>query len=148
MARSAVLRQGVMKDAVALFAKGYTAKRVAEECHVSPSTASRWMNNPEVTAAIAKAMHTKAMRRVCRAYQLLEEQMEDPNPWVAQAAAKALIDKQSHVAFPEDANDDNLVRIEGLPKLGVPDGTVGREDVDAVDAADEDGEIEIEAEIK
>ena len=145
MSKGAVLRQGVMKDAVALFAKGYTAKRVAEECNVSPSTASRWMNNPEVKEAVAKAMHTKAMRRVCRAYQILEEQLDDPNPWVAQAAAKALIDKQSHIAFPEEGSDDNLVRIEGLPKLGVPDGTIGREDIDA---EDESGEIEIEAEIK
>ena len=146
-AKGSLIKKEAAQAAVALFAMGKSPDEIASELSVSTSTVRRWMKDPEISGEVNELIREKSKYRVARALQVIEEQLRHPNPWVAQSAARIILDRFGGAVLEEGSND-NVIRIEGMPKLGVPDGTIGRETVDdePVDVSDEE-EIEIDATI-
>lgn len=144
-----LIKKEAAKAAVAMFAMGKKPDEIAAELSVSPATVRRWMKDPEISGEVNEMLREKAKYRVARALQVIEEHLDHPNPWVQQSAARMMLERFGGMVLTE-GGDDNVIRIEGMPKLGVPDGTIGRESVD--DEPDnqvkcEDDEIEIDATI-
>lgn len=145
-AKGTILKSDAAHAAMALLAVGKKPEEIAAEVGVTKTTVYKWMKNPELSAEANALIREKSQYRVARAYQVLEKQLDDPNPWVAQAAARLIIERLG--AALQDSESDNVIRIEGMPRLGVPDGTIGKESVDAVEEeAEESGEIEVDATI-
>lgn len=149
-AKGAYIKKEASQAAVAMFAMGKTPDEIAAELSVSSSTVRRWMKDPEISGEVNELIREKSKYRVARALQVIEKQLDHPNPWVAQSAARIMLERFGPVVLTDSNSDDNVIRIEGMPKLGIPDGTIGRESVDD-DAEDQvvvdDDEIVIDATI-
>lgn len=127
-----------------LVASGKGSEEISVAIGVTKRKASEWMRHPEVKAAVGKLLKDKAQMHVAKALNVLFELLDDKNPWVRMTAARTLIEKQGIYALPAAEDADNVIRIEGMPTLGVPDGTVGREDIFSLSDSEE---MDVEATI-
>ena len=149
-AKGSLIKKEATQAAVAMFAMGKTPDEIAAELSVSTSTVRRWMKDPEISGEVNEMIREKSKYRVARALQVIEKQLDHANPWVAQSAARIILERFGPVVLTDGNNDDNVIRIEGMPRLGIPDGTIGRESVDddaEEQSANDDEEILIDATI-
>lgn len=143
-----IIKKNQAREVVALLAIGRNPEEISAELSISKSTVYKWMRNPDISRDVNEVIREKGKYRVARALHVLEKQLDHPNPWVAQAASRIILERFG--AALEQGENDNVIRIEGMPNLGVPDGTIGRESVDAEEEEDIENsdEIEIDATIK
>lgn len=67
----------------------------------------------EIVHEAAFAQHGYAMRKII-------EQIDDENGWLAQNAAREVLNRTTPIIFGKEA-DSITVRIEGMPEIGTPD---------------------------
>lgn len=127
---------GPMRKAAALSANGLSTQQIADELGVNRSTVSRWFNREDMKAMRNAALTEVVAGMIPRAYAVLNAQLNHPNPWVAQGAARELIRLFN---LQQGASDTNVVVTFGsMPKPGAP-GSAGNmkeslPEGDAIDA--------------
>lgn len=67
----------------------------------------------EIVREAAFAQHGYAMRKII-------EQIDDENGWLAQNAAREVLNRTTPIIFGKEA-DTITVKIEGMPEIGTPD---------------------------
>lgn len=112
-----------------MLADGIGPRKVAEELGVVETTVHRWLKMPEVMACYRKCLERYAMGSYAKAARKIDKQIDDPNPWVAQGAAREALTRFGPVVMGSE-DKEIVVRVEGMPQLGVPDG-------DTADGVDE-----------
>ena len=70
-------------------------------------------------------MHERLVQAGAKALDVLVSQLDSSNPYVAQNSARFLMEKYEQ-AKRDGEDKDMVIRIEGMPELGVPDGTIGQ----------------------
>ena len=113
-------------QAAALIGIGRSHKEVAQEIGVAESTIRCWLHENEFRMEVRDEMHEKLVFASAKALDVLISQLDSSNPYVAQNSARFLMEKYQQAK--QDGEDrETVIRIEGMPKLGVPDGTIGHE---------------------
>ena len=56
-----------------------------------------------------------------RALARIDQQIDDSNPWIAQGAAREVLQRYGPAIMGED-DQTVTVKIEGMPEIGTPDG--------------------------
>lgn len=98
------------------------AKKRSAEARVS-----QWCGEPEFQAYYRELVKREAIPRYSRAMSLLDKQLSDGNAWVAQGAARELINQVSTMVMGEE-KQEVVVRVEGAPVMGEPDDDDEAED--------------------
>ena len=62
-----------------------------------------------------------AMPSYGRALARIDKQIDDANPWIAQGAAREVLQRYGPAIMGED-DQTVTVKIEGMPEIGTPDG--------------------------
>ncbi len=106
--------------AAELIAGGEIIKDVAAIVGVSEGTVFRWMRDPECIEAYRKMLSVKGYDRYARAMKVLDKQMDGDNAWVAQGAAREVANRY-HDAVTGEASREVIIKVEGMPDLGMPD---------------------------
>jgi len=91
------------------------AKKRSAEARVS-----QWCGEPEFQAYYRELVKREAIPRYSRAMSVFDRQLEDENPWVAQGAAREIVNQVKPMVLGEGAQEI-VVRVEGAPELGEPD---------------------------
>lgn len=112
-----------------MVASGLGSAEISAEIGVTKKKATEWMRHAEVRAVVTTLLKNNAQTHVAKALKVTFDLLDDPNPWVRMSAARMIIEKQGAFLTAGDADAENVIRIEGLPNLGIPDGTIGAESV-------------------
>lgn len=107
-------------EAASLLASGMKPAEVARQLGVSTSSISAWQKKPEFEAFFLDLLMSAGKHRYAKALQVLENQMDDPNAWIAQGAARDLANRFEKAVTGID-NNKVTVTLAGLPELGTPD---------------------------
>lgn len=115
--------------------KGKSTREIAK-IHFNCRDANGNIDESKVTAAVRKIrhmMHKKgfeecynAMARETlfegygQAQRKINDQINDPNPWLANKAANDTLNRYDKVIL-GSANNEVVVRVEGMPNIGTPD---------------------------
>ncbi len=67
--------------------------KIAKECGVSENTVYNWFHNDEFLAELQKKQRRMFTRIACKAQKKMEELIDSPNPSIAFAAAKEVLNK-------------------------------------------------------
>lgn len=127
-----------------LVASGYSCAEIAEQTGITQRKAAEWMRHAEVRGLVVTLLRGKAQYHVAKALKVTFELLDDPNPWVRMNAARMLIERQGAFLSAGEESEENVIRVEGLPRLGVPDGTIGAE---AVMPFSDEEDLDVEATI-
>ena len=118
MAReSATKRQ---KKAMELIAGGAPLDDVAQEIGVTVSTIRSWLRSSVCQEEYRACFKNTNLVEYARARAVLSRQLGDQNPWVAQNAAREMLNRTEGEAL---GKEDAALRVEvvGMPQLGTPD---------------------------
>ena len=88
---------------------------------------SMWCGEPVFQEYIRRLVRQEAIPRYSKAMSLLDKQLSDGNAWVAQGAARELINQVSTMVLGEE-KQEVVVRVEGAPAMGEPDDDDEAED--------------------
>lgn len=111
-----------MLRAAKLSAMGYSRDLIAKEMGIDGSTVSRWLQREDMRAIRAAELNEVVAAMAPKAYAVLNKQLDDPNPWVAQGAARELI---RLYGIQQGQSDSNVVvSFAAMPKPGAP-GSAG-----------------------
>lgn len=117
--------------AAQLAATGLSNQKLADAVGTSVQTIGRWFKRQDMRDLRAAALNDVVAAMVPRAYAVLQAQLEDKNPWVAQGAARELI-RLYNVA--QGAADQSVVVSFGnMPQPGAPAGASALPDSDLVE---------------
>ena len=105
-----------------LSALGWGRDRIGKELGVDGSAVTRWLQRDDVRALRSAELNNVVAAMAPKAYAVLNKQLDDPNPWVAQGAARELIRLYGIQQGQSDANV--VVTFGSMPKPGAP-GTAG-----------------------
>lgn len=125
---------GPMQRAAKLAAEGYSTQQIADELGVNRSTVARWFHRDDMKNIRSAALSEVVGMMVPRAYAVLQAQLDHPNPWVAQGAARELIRLHTQMQGAEDANV--VVMFGNMKQPGAP-GSAGE-----LESAPQNEEIE------
>lgn len=121
-----------MTYAAQLAATGRSNQEIAAEVGVNVSTIGRWFKRQDMRELRAAALNDVVAAMVPRAYAVLQTQLDDKNPWVAQGAARELI-RLYNVA--QGAADQSVVVSFGnMPQPGAPAGAAALPDSDEIES--------------
>lgn len=95
-----------------------------------------WNQEPKVQEQMAKLMNAMVYPAVMKAQNKLVTQIDDNNPWVAQGAAREVMNRFGSKVFGEEEKTLSI-KIEGMPALGSPD------DLEVLEAAPPSMEAEL-----
>lgn len=109
-----------MADAAGLLAAGMKTKEIAKELDLKESTILTWMKREDFESYFRALLNSSGRMRYARALKVLEKQLDDKNPWVAQGAARDLATRFEKAVTGID-NNKITVTLEGIPELGTPD---------------------------
>lgn len=79
-----------------------------------------WAERPEFVDAYRKLQQSQMMPRYSKAMMVFDKQLDDANPWVAQGAAREILNRCGPAIMGE-SESEVVVRIENAPALGTPD---------------------------
>lgn len=117
--------------AARLAATGLSNAKLAEQLGVNVATVGRWFKRQDMRELRAAALNDVVAAMVPRAYAVLQAQLDDKNPWVAQGAARELI-RLYNVA--QGAADQSVVVSFGsMPAPGAPAGAAALDAADSID---------------
>ena len=124
-----------MLAAAELAAEGKSNGEIAELLKVNKSTVGRWLVREDMRAIRAAKLQELVAAMAPRAYAVLHAQLDDPNPWVAQGAARELIRLYN---LQQGVSDSNVVvTFGGMPQPGAP-GSAGALEEDGAEAIEAD----------
>ena len=119
---------GQMQRAVRMAAEGSSTQQIADELGVHRSTVSRWFQREDMRTLRDSALLEVVRAMVPRAYAVLNEQLSNSNPWVAQNAARELIRLYN---ASQGSADANVAVVWSIPKPGAPGSAGGLPDGNA-----------------
>lgn len=79
----------------------------------------KWTQHPGWVECYRAIVNEQVFPAYGRAVNKIAEQINNENPWVAQGAAREVLNRFS-AAVMGDENKEVVVRIEGMPELGAP----------------------------
>ncbi len=127
-----------MEMAAHLAASGASKDKIAKELNVDPATVTRWFKRDDMIALRAAELTRFVGTIIPKAYAVLQAQLNNSNPWVAQGAARELI--RLYNLQQGQADNSVVVTFGNMPKPGAPGSAGG---VALPDSSD-DGPIEAE----
>lgn len=126
----APLPQEKREEIIALWMEGLTERTIASRANVARSTVHGIIKSKDGLAAQKKMGDDMLRRAYVKAARVLEEQLEDKNPWVRQNAARSIV---SIVQQQEAAKDNVLtVRFTAMQAPALPSDTPVPADGDVV----------------
>lgn len=87
---------------------------------------AKWEDDPAWQAAYQRFVRRAVQPLVGRAVNRIDQQIDDPNPWIAQGAAREVLSRFGGQVL-GDEDKSITVRVEGMPVIGVP----GQDEVDS-----------------
>ncbi len=82
-------------------------------------TLRKWQAAPGFADCYRAIVREIAMPSYGRALNRIDKQIDDPNPWIAQGAAREVLTRFGPAIMGED-DKSITVKVEGMPVLGVP----------------------------
>lgn len=82
-------------------------------------TLRKWQALPGFADCYRAIVREIAMPSYGRALNRIDKQIDDPNPWIAQGAAREVLTRFGPAIMGED-DKSITVKVEGMPVLGVP----------------------------
>lgn len=82
---------------------------------------NQWMKLPGFAECYRAIVREIAMPSYGRALARIDKQIDDANPWIAQGAAREVLQRYGPAIMGED-DQTVAVKIEGMPEIGTPDG--------------------------
>ena len=129
--------------AMSALAEGKTVKEITNDPNIFPgawsvdangnyfttearqATARRklreWIADPNCQAAYQAIIKEYAQSYLSASLHLLGKQLADPNPWIAQGAARDMLNRFSSMLGMNEEKQETVIRIEGMPQLGIPE---------------------------
>lgn len=106
--------------AVDMIAGGAPVEDVAAEIGVTKGTIAAWMRTAVCREEYKECFKRRNLYTHAKARAVLERQMNDQNAWVAQNAARELLNRTESDAL---GKEEAALRVEiiGAPQLGTPD---------------------------
>ena len=80
-----------------------------------------WMRLPGFAECYRAIVREIVMPSYGRALNRIDQQIDDANPWIAQGAAREVLQRYGPAIMGED-DQTVTVKIEGMPEIGTPDG--------------------------
>lgn len=81
----------------------------------------KWQALPGFAECYRAIVREIAMPSYGRALARIDQQIDDSNPWIAQGAAREVLQRYGPAIMGED-DQTVTVKIEGMPEIGTPDG--------------------------
>lgn len=106
------------RQAATLLAEGFGIGEVARQTGCSEEAVLGWLRDPAVMALYREKVDGCKVVSYARAVRRIAGQMEDENPMVVLRAAKEALEKFESAA--QGADGGLIVRVEGMPALGMP----------------------------
>ena len=78
-----------------------------------------WKKKPEFTELYRALLREMAMPAYGKALNRITKQIDDPNPWIAQGAAREALTRFGPAIMGENENEITI-KVEGMPVLGMP----------------------------
>lgn len=101
-------------------AGGASADAIAAQLGVPVSRVQAWLRRDDIVVLINAAVAQAAQLAAPYAQQVLIRQLDDPSPWVAQAAAREVL-RQAQLAA-GTASATVTVQLGAMPAPGLPGG--------------------------
>lgn len=108
-----------MHKAARLMARGMSVKEVAARMRRREETILEWMENPVFMRLYRQRVLQSQVMHYARAVERIGEMLEDENPSVVQRAAHEALEQFESAAMRADGGEV-VVRVEGMPELGMP----------------------------
>jgi transcriptional regulator with XRE-family HTH domain len=121
MARASGLPISVKAEAVQMLALGYTQGEVAERLGVDQTTVGAWAHDPKILEQVRKKTLERVIPAYSKALAVMERQLDSDLPWVQQGAARDILTRY-HEIVTGRSNQEIVIRLEGMPTLGIPGG--------------------------
>ena len=80
-----------------------------------------WMQDPKCQECYRAIMREIILPLFGKGVATLERQMDSDNEWIAQGAARDVLTRFGPQIMGDDAQKETVVRIEGMPTLGIPE---------------------------
>ena len=109
-----------MQEAARLLAMGLSVREVAARVKRTEATIIGWMRDPEVMKHYQERVLQSQVVHYARAVERIGQMMEDENPTVVQRAAHEALEQFEDAAF-RLGGQEMLVRVEGMPSIGMPE---------------------------
>jgi len=93
---------------------------VEDEREAAERAVKKMMNSPEYTALFGEVIRADLTKMFAKAIHKLGDQIDNPNPWVANKAANDVATRYDKATAKDDGNTIT-VKVEGMPEIGVPD---------------------------
>jgi hypothetical protein len=84
----------------------------------------KWQRDPKVQECWRRLLVESVRPDIVRALKRIARQIDDENGWLANKAANDLLTRFASQIIGEDENT-TVIRVEGLPELGIPGGDNG-----------------------
>lgn len=124
MAARSLPRKAV--EAAALLATGMHIKDIAAQLEVTPSKVSGWIKREDFQQHYRQILQSAGLRQYAKAINVLENQLDSKNDWIAQGAARDLANRFEKAVAGIDSNKIT-VTLAGMPELGTPDNEESEE---------------------
>ena len=124
MAARSLPRKAV--EAAALLATGMHIKDIAAQLEVTPSKVSGWVKREDFQQHYRQILQSAGLRQYAKAINVLENQLDSKNDWIAQGAARDLANRFEKAVAGIDSNKIT-VTLAGMPELGTPDNEESEE---------------------
>jgi DNA-binding transcriptional regulator YdaS (Cro superfamily) len=111
----------IKAQAVVMLSDGRTQGEVAELLGVSQPTVSTWAHDPRVLEAVRKRTLERVVPAYSEALEVMLRQLRSDSPWVQQGAARDILTRY-HEIVTGRSNQEIVIRLEGMPQLGIPGG--------------------------
>lgn len=109
-----------MHKAARLMARGMSVKEVAARMRRREETILEWMESPVFMRLYRQRVLQSQVMHYARAVERIGEMLEDENPSVVQRAAHEALEQFESAAMRADGGEV-VVRVEGMPELGMPE---------------------------
>lgn len=80
----------------------------------------KWYRDPKINEAFRSLLQEKLMEFYGPAVAKIGEQIGSDKPWVANKAANDII-RECNTLMAREAGNEMVVKVEGMPVIGVPD---------------------------
>jgi transcriptional regulator with XRE-family HTH domain len=121
MAKASGLPISVKAEAVQMLALGYTQAAIAERLGVDQTTVGAWSHDPKILEQVRKKTLERVIPAYSKALAVMERQLDSDLPWVQQGAARDILTRY-HEIVTGRSNQEIVIRLEGMPTLGIPGG--------------------------
>lgn len=115
-----MMAEGTKEDLIIAAVFGVTKEDNSTEFFKKRKLLRNWVKEPAFSELYRETIRAIALPSYGRAFSRIDKQIDDENPWVAQNAARDILNRYNSAVM-GDEERDLVIRIEGMPELGVPD---------------------------